>query len=186
MVFNRLTAFWSAFFPWLCLCAIWDWTITALSYFLFFGGDFFGAACLARLPCWEGIISSALHRDNDIARPRMGKIMIYHVQNSSGPSSEQNCAMWLDLTLAPHWRVCVAQCMPKSNPIRNKYNPLDSSVSGRFPKEAFGNIQNSDTLLSRKVENWHWLDCNHIDLIKKAHCARKNQAYLAALRPEFL
>ena len=72
-------------------------------------------------------------------------------------------------SLACTWRV------PKSNSMSNKYNPLKSFASGRFPKETFGNfqketlgeIQNSDMHFSRKLENAHWLVWNTIDLIEK-------------------
>ena len=106
MLFTKLLSFPCAWFLCLHLCAIWDRTGTSSSplFFFFFGGDFFGADRLERLHRWGGRISSEWRRDNDLARPRMGKITIYHVQSRSEfseSSSEQNCAMWLDLALAP-------------------------------------------------------------------------------------
>ena len=82
MVFNKLPAFRCTRFTCLCLCDIWDRTGTSLPsfFFLFFGGDVFGESRLAQLPRWGGQVSLAWHRDDDLARPRMGKITIYHVQ----------------------------------------------------------------------------------------------------------
>ena len=128
MVFNRMPTI-HTWFLWHHSYVIWDQTGTALSslLFLFFCGDFFGAYRLAQLPCWGGIIYSAWHWDNDLVHPRMGKIMIYHVQSHSelfrnkfrtklrnvigfGTGASFTCA----------WRV------QKSNPIHNKINPLNS------------------------------------------------------------
>ena len=66
------------------------------SFFLFFfGGDVFWAARLARLPRWGGRISSAWHKDNDIARQRLGKILIYPVQSCYGyHTSSKTPGIW--------------------------------------------------------------------------------------------
>ena len=82
VVFTKLPAFWCAWFPCLCLRAFCYRIGTALSsfFFFFFVSDVFGEACLTLLTRWGGIISSACHRYNNLARPRMGKIGIYHVQ----------------------------------------------------------------------------------------------------------
>ena len=72
--------------------------------------------------------------DNDLARPRIVKIMIYQVQNFPGPSSNKmrNVVVFdTGTSLSCVWRV------PKSNPIRNKYNPFNSFSSGRFTKGTF-------------------------------------------------
>ena len=105
MVFTRLPVFWCTWFTCIRLRALWDRTGIALSSFFFFGGDVLGEARLEHLTHWGGIVSSAWCRDNDLARPRMGKITIYHVQNFSGPSSKQNYEILLELTLAPPSRV---------------------------------------------------------------------------------
>ena len=86
--------------------------------FFFFGSDVLGEACLARLPRWGGSISSACIRDNDLARLRMGKIIIYHVQSRSeffGTKFRTKLRMWLYLALAP------PSCVRGARQIQIKY-----------------------------------------------------------------
>ena len=110
MVFTKLVDFlyhWLTWFDCLFLRDIWDQTGTALSwlFFFFFDGEVFGEYCLVRLPHWVVLISSGWHKDNDISRPEMGKIIIYHVQSCSElfrtVFQKTNGAMWLYLTLVP-------------------------------------------------------------------------------------
>ena len=69
-------------FACLYLRAIWYRTDTSPSYLFFFllGGDFLRAAHFAQIPCWGGRIYSTRHKENDLARPRMVKTMIYHAK----------------------------------------------------------------------------------------------------------
>ena len=88
MVFSKLDAFRCAWFTWfycLFLRAIWDRTRTALYclFFFFFISDIFGASHLTWLSFWGGRISSEWRKDNDLARPIMNKIVIYHVWSRS-------------------------------------------------------------------------------------------------------
>ena len=68
--------------------------------------------------------------------------MSNHVQNFSEPQSKKmRNVIGFDtgISFAFAWR------LPNSNPIQNKYNPLNSYALGRFPKEKFVNLHNSDT-----------------------------------------
>ena len=136
MVFTKLAAFQCALFPCLHLRALWDKTGTELSsfFFFFFGGDVFGTARLAQLPRCGGNICSAWRKNNNLSLPRMANIMIYHVQSRSITfrtshnhvlnKTFNGIGFDTGTSFACTWRV------PKSNPIQNKYNQLNSFTSG--------------------------------------------------------
>ena len=126
-------------------------------FFFFFGGQCFWAACFAQLPCWGVRISSAWYKDNDLTCPRMGKIIIYHVQLRSElfrttlRTKLRNVIRFDSCTsFAYEWRVS------KWIPTRNKDNPLNSFASGRFPKET------SRIMIRTFLESWKM----HIKSIK--------------------
>ena len=85
VVFTKLPSFWCALFHFLRHRVLWDQNRTELYslFLLFFDGGVIIAARLSQLTHWVGLIYSVWIKDNGLAHPKMGKIMIYHVQSRS-------------------------------------------------------------------------------------------------------
>ena len=116
----------------------------------------------------------------------MGKIVIYHVQ--SHPENfrtkfQKNCAILLNLTLAPP--SCVRGAC--KNQIQSEIKRIHWTVlcQGGFTKKLFGNFQNSDTKLYRKLENVHGipnLAARRRNLLETLRFAQKFEIFVLSLR----
>ena len=118
MLFTRLSVSWfgvSNLFTCLHICALPDQTgtVSSLLFLFFLRNGILGSAHSTLLPFWLGWGQSTQYSAkmiilNICSCKKAWSITFNHVQNFSGPRSELNFAMWLDLTLAPPPCVCEA------------------------------------------------------------------------------
>ena len=146
-----MPAVWYAWFPYLCLRAIWDQTGTTLSYF--------SPSSLAVMFSEKIVLCNWLSEEGAFTQCDKKIIILHiwewveswsitfnHVQNISEHFRTKSRAKLRNvIEFDTVTSFACAWCITKSNTIRNNYNPLNSFESGGFLKESFGNFQYSDT-----------------------------------------